>query len=78
MKRLVLASYIAMANTLTDSTLYNPDETYSVPSIVTSDNSAEVAIFVVYSSDIATLWIPLIIAIPCLAAGLWLEPRRKA
>jgi hypothetical protein len=72
MQRLVLTSYVSIANTLTDSTLYHPDEGYSIPNLVTADNSTDVAIFVVYSSDIATIWMPLIIAIPFLALGLWL------
>lgn len=64
MRRLVLTSYIATTNLLLDTTLYDTNNTYALPSIVSPDKLDQVAQFVVYDEQIATISLAFAIALP--------------
>ncbi|KAK1753831.1 hypothetical protein QBC47DRAFT_347954 [Echria macrotheca] len=78
LRRLVLAAYIATANTLTDLTLYPgdvPDRNSSAGNLAVDESGGVkpgVAEFVVWSADITTLSVKAITIIPILAFILWL------
>lgn len=74
LERLVFASYIATANTLTDTTLFSTDSGIGnqVVDPVTLLPFAGVDEFVIWSSSVVTLSVKAIIIIPVLAAALWI------
>lgn len=74
LERLVFASYIATANTLTDTTLFSTDSGIEnqVVDPVTLLPFAGVDEFVIWSSSVVTLSVKAIIIIPVLAAALWI------
>lgn len=82
LERLILAAYVATTNTFTDTTLYPASGQSSanvggvtIPNIVL-DNFARpspgVGEFVVYSADITTLSVKVLILVPTFAVLLWL------
>ncbi len=74
LQRLVLASYIATTNMLTDTTLF-PTDTNSILNYALGPDGAllsGVAEFVVWSSDISTLSVRSIIIIPTVWLALWI------
>ncbi|KAI8629796.1 hypothetical protein F5Y19DRAFT_432014 [Xylariaceae sp. FL1651] len=74
LERLVLAAYVATTNCLTDTTLYPTGAESIVPNIQRGDNGQvpdDAAGFVVWSPDVATLSIVVIIAIPTIFVSIW-------
>ncbi|PHH89331.1 hypothetical protein CDD83_6277 [Cordyceps sp. RAO-2017] len=75
LERLVLASYIATSNILTDSTLYPPGADSVVPNLVKASNgqvSDSVADFIVWSPEVSALDLTVVVVIPCFLTVLWL------
>ncbi|OAP55333.1 hypothetical protein AYL99_10306 [Fonsecaea erecta] len=70
-ERLLVTSYVSTANTLTETPLYDRNQTYGAPSTVTADNVADIALFVVYDSQITTLSLTFLISVPCITVLLW-------
>ena len=86
LQRLVLASYIATVNTLTDTTLYFPQESNTGAPTGAKGQTAisNIAVdslgvplpgigdFVVYSADVVTLSVKSLIVIPVITAACWI------
>lgn len=64
LRRLALTSYISTINLLLDTTLYNQNFTYGIPSIVSPGDLGTVSQFVVYDQNIATISLAFGVAIP--------------
>lgn len=71
--RLVLASYIATANTLTDTTLVNRQYALNMSTDVALDASGKpadgVGDFVIWSEDVSTLSVTALILIPVISSA---------
>jgi hypothetical protein len=75
LKRLVLASFIATTNILTDSTLYPDGAERQVPNAALDDSGQlfdGLADFVVWTPDVSALSLTVVIAIPSALVGVWL------
>jgi hypothetical protein len=74
LERLVIAAYVATTNILTDTTLYPTIAAKSVANDAVGDDGKvpqDAAGFVVWSSEVATLSIVVIIAIPTVFVAIW-------
>jgi hypothetical protein len=73
-QRLVVASYVASTNVLTESTLYAPDRLNISNFVLGSDNQLlpGAADFVIWSSEVRTLSVRTLIIIPVIALALFL------
>ena len=72
LERLVFASYIATVNCLTETTLFSPADGFpndAAPGGVLLPGAGN---FVIYSDDVATLSVRILIVIPVLAVALWI------
>lgn len=74
LQRLVLASYIATMNTLTDTTLFPTDHLGIFNDVLGSDGQVQAGVdeFVVWSSQIATLSIRALVVIPIVTLVMFL------
>ncbi|TWU78497.1 hypothetical protein ED733_008974 [Metarhizium rileyi] len=75
LERLVMASYIATTNVLTDSTLHPAEKPTSLPNVIRAENNHimdGVADFVVWSQDVSALSIVVVAALPILLLAVWL------
>jgi hypothetical protein len=73
-QRLVIASYVASANTLTESTLF-AEEHLGIPNLILGNDGQALpgsANFVIWSSQVSTLSVRVLIIIPVIALALFL------
>jgi hypothetical protein len=73
-QRLVIASYVASANTLTESTLF-AEEHLGIPNLILGNDGQALpgsADFVIWSSQVSTLSVRVLIIIPAIALALFL------
>ncbi|KAJ4354107.1 uncharacterized protein N0V89_005840 [Didymosphaeria variabile] len=71
---LILASYIATKNILTDTALVRGDNATDtgIPSLLDDEQLKDMAIFVIYSKDISALSLAVLIAVPIVVAVMFL------
>ncbi|KAI1366030.1 hypothetical protein F5Y08DRAFT_327640 [Xylaria arbuscula] len=75
LERLVIASYVATTNILTDTTLYPASSKGQLRNMAVDDSGmvpAGAGHFVVFSEEVATLSTVVLIVIPVIWAGTWL------
>ena len=71
---LIFVAYLASKNALSDFTTFGPEQP-DIPNLAKDDNGAFLpgaADFVIYSKDVATLSIRVLIVIPTVLCGLFL------
>ncbi|KAK5989457.1 hypothetical protein PT974_10976 [Cladobotryum mycophilum] len=74
LERLLLASYIATVNILTDSTLYSANASSRVPNQARGDDGEPqpgIGSFVVWNADVSAVSLRILIVIPSLLAASW-------